>query len=29
MTVMAFMLVVIINGNTLENDGWYFRNIYR
>ena len=29
MTIMAFMLVVIINGNTLENDGWYFRNVYR
>jgi len=29
MTTMAFMLVVIINGNTLDGEGWYFRNIYR
>ena len=29
MTVMAFMLVVIINGNTLENQGWYFKDVYR
>ena len=26
---MAFMLVVIINGNTLDGEGWYFRNVYR
>tara|TARA_A100001391_G_C4879426_1_gene227668 strand:- start:219 stop:434 length:216 start_codon:yes stop_codon:yes gene_type:complete len=29
MTIMAFMLVVIVNGNALPNDGWYFRDIYR
>ena len=29
MTIMAFMLVVIINGNTLDGEGWYFKNIYR
>ena len=29
MKLMAFMLVVIINGNTLDNDGLYFRNAYR
>ena len=29
MTILAFMLVVIVNNNTLENEGWYFRYIYR
>ena len=29
MTVLAFMLVVIVNGNTLDNQGWYFKNVYR
>ena len=29
MTILAFMLVVIVNNNTLENEGCYFRDIYR